>query len=222
MQFNSICNIKDVFWISGMSSWFFKRSFFWVWMSSLDALEPHSFLWDHTSRCHARSSVATACSELCVVERLSPPRAELCRLCSPPMPGAVTAWPHALTLTPALQEACTRKTFLFIERFMEHDGPYALAKDKTKKSKNLCESLYSSPCFWQFCLEGASCACCLLSEHFICRRGFVSESRVCKWTLVNELLEMQDAVQLKPCAYPDCLWLHLQATGVNEHKASKS
>lgn len=87
------------------------------------------------SRWHARSSAATACSELCVVKRLWPPQAEPCRLCSPPMPGAVTAWPHALTLTPALQEACTRKTLLFIERFMEHDGPCGLAKDKTKKNQ---------------------------------------------------------------------------------------
>lgn len=82
--------------------------------SSLNAVVPQGFFWEHASRWYIRSSASTACWELYVLKRLLLSQTKLCRLCPFLMPGAVrggcgVTWPHVLTLTPALQETCMSK-----------------------------------------------------------------------------------------------------------------
>lgn len=119
----------------------------WVGISSLNAVVPPGFLWEHASRWFVRSSAFTACSELCVLEKLTPPWTELCGLCPLLIPGAVcwghgVTWPHVLTLNPALKETCVSETIyahskwwywwmmMMMKKMMMNDDPHGLRKTK--------------------------------------------------------------------------------------------
>lgn len=159
MWLSSICNIKyNAFQMSWMSS---QERLRVSSNSSLNAVVPQGFFWEHASRWYIRSSASTACWELYVLKRLLLSQTKLCRLCPFLMPGAVrggcgVTWPHVLTLTPALQETCMSKIIYAYNKASwdkyKYDDPHGFwgGGGGDKSSVDHCTHLHFSGIFiWE-------------------------------------------------------------------------